>query len=91
MMAPTLIDASAEHKVGNSMWQFQVIADSKGYSVWNKQSPSFSRAATLDKSFKEEHANYRLFQISRNEYELQVQKSTGGVVETLSVRYEALR
>lgn len=91
MMAPTLIDASSDRKVGNSMWQFQVIADAKGYSVWNKQSPSFSRAEGLDKTFKGQHVNYHLYQISHNEFELVVEQNTGGMSETLSVRYEALR
>lgn len=91
LVAPTLIDASAKRDVGNSMWQFQVIADNKGYSVWNKKSPSLSKASALDEILRDQKSEYRLYQLNHNEYELVIQKDIAGVTQTLSVRYEALR
>lgn len=91
LVAPTLIDVSAGRHVGNSVWQFQVIADNKGYSVWNKQSPSFSKASQLENLLRDQKSEYRLYQLNHNEYELLIQKDVAGVTQTLSVRYEALR
>lgn len=91
LVAPTLIDSSADRRVGNSMWQFQVIADHKGYSVWNKKSPSLSNADHLESLMQDMKTTYRVYQVSHNEYELLLQKEDAGVVQTLSIRYEALR
>lgn len=89
--APTLIDGSKDKKVGNSFWQFQVIADRQSYSVWNKKSSLFSQAEKIEKVMKDLKATYRLYQIGHNEYELLVQREDAGVIQTLSVRYEALK
>lgn len=89
--APTLIDISEDKKVGNSFWQFQIIGDGKNFSAWNKKSGLFSAESNLEKSLKDLKAQYRLYQIGHNEFELLVQKETGGVLQTLSIRYEALR
>lgn len=91
LMAPTLIDASVGQKVGNSMWQFQMIADRKAYSVWNKKSLGLSKADKLDVIFKNQQTPYRLYQVGHNEFELVVQKEVGRVTQTLSVRFEAMR
>lgn len=91
LVAPTLIDVSEDKRVGNSLWQFQVIADHKGFSVWNKKSPSLSKAESLAELLSGMKAQYRLYQISHNEYELLLQKDVGGVTQTLSLRYEVAR
>lgn len=91
LVAPTLIDVSRDQRVGNSMWQFQVIAEHKGFSAWNKKSPSLSQNEKLEGLMRQMKTNYRVYQLSHNEYELLLQKEEGGVVQTLSIRYEALR
>jgi hypothetical protein len=91
LMAPTLIDASLGQKVGNSMWQFQVIADRKAFSVWNKKSIATGKSEKLDQLFKDQQTPYRLYQIGHNEFELVVKKDVGLVSQTLSVRFEAMR
>lgn len=82
LIAPTLVDLNPKKEVGNSLWQFQVIADRGTYSVWNKKSHTMSKTA---------NATYRLYEVGQNEYELVVQKDVDGVMQTLSVRYESLR
>lgn len=91
LVAPTLIDVSADRRVGNSLWQFQVIAAEQGLSVWNKKSPSLAKSEKLDALMKEMKTPYRVYQIGRNEYELVLQKDVGGVMQTLSLRYEVAR
>ncbi|MGM3015963.1 hypothetical protein, partial [Bacillus cereus group sp. BC329] len=60
LVAPTLIDGSAERQVGNSLWQFQGIAAAEqGLSVWNKKSPSLAKSDSLDSLLKEMKTPYR--------------------------------
>lgn len=91
LMAPTLVDLNPTKEVGNSLWQFQVIADRGTYSVWNKKSHSMTKSVSLESLFKNRKSSYRLYQVGQNEYELLVQKDVDGVTQTLSVRYESLR
>lgn len=91
LVAPTLIDVSADRHVGNSLWQFQVIAAEQGLSVWNKKSPSLAKSDRLDSLLKEMKTPYRVYQLGRNEYELLIQKESGGVTQTLSLRYDVSR
>lgn len=91
LIAPTLIDASPDRKVGDSVWQFQVIANAGQFSVWNRKSPSMTRSTTIKNLLETEGSGYRLFQVGQREFDLVVQKDVAGVTQTLVIRYEALR
>lgn len=91
LVAPTLIDASPDRKIGDSLWQFQVIADAGQYSVWNRKSPALTRSTKLENLMQDQNSPARLFQTGPREYELVVQRDLAGVTQTLSVRYESLR
>lgn len=91
LVAPTLIDASPERKVGNSLWQFQVIANSGQYSVWNRRSPTLTRSTNLEDLLRDQSSTAKIFQTGPREYEIVVQRDVAGVTQTLSVRYEAIR
>ncbi len=91
MLAPTLIDLSAGKKVGHSFWQFQVVAENQKFSAWNHKSSVIEKDGDLISILKRNKIPYRFFQVGHNEYELLMQQEASGLLQTLSVRYEALR
>lgn len=91
LFAPTLIDTTSAKKVGQSLWQFQVFADREGFSVWNKRSLAFNEGENLEKALMRFGGNYRIYQLSRNQYEVVVSKDTEGVAQYLSVRYDTMQ
>ena len=48
LVAPTLIDTHKKSKIGQSLWQFQMVADGSKYSFWNMKSPSFTQQEALE-------------------------------------------
>lgn len=88
--APTLVDFSEDRKIGHSFWQFQIVADDQKFSVWNHKSPMSTKSGLISDLLKKDKTPYRLYQVGHNEYEMIIQKETAGVLQTLSIRYEAL-
>jgi len=90
LFAPTLIDTTKNKKVGQSLWQFQMLADKEGFSVWNKRSLAFSENENLEKALLKFGGNYRIYQLSRDQYEVVVSKDTEDLTQYLSIKYDAV-
>jgi len=91
LFAPTLIDTTVAQKVGQSLWQFQVLADKQGFSVWNTHSLAFSEKDSLEKNLLKFGGSYRIYQLSHDQFEVVVSKDTEGLTQYLSVRYDAVK
>lgn len=91
LFAPTVIDTTQTKKVGQSLWQFQLLADKAGFSVWNKRSLAFQDGENLEKALMKFGGNYRIYQLNRDQYEVVVSKDTPGIAQYLSVKYDAIR
>ncbi len=88
--APTLIDTTSDRKVGDSVWQFQILADKDKFSIWNMKMPFSNSEKNLDKVLTQMGTKYRLYQISHNEYEMMVIQEANGITQYLSIRYDAV-
>jgi hypothetical protein len=91
LFAPTLIDTTKNKKVGQSLWQFQMLADKEGFSVWNKRSLAFTEGENLEKALLKFGGNYRIYQLSNDQYEVVVSKDTEGLTQYLSIKYDAVK
>lgn len=91
LFAPTLIDTTKAQKVGQSLWQFQVLSDKEGFSVWNQRSLAFNDGENLEKALLKFGGNYRIYQLSHNQYEVVVSKDTEGATQYLSIKYDAVK
>lgn len=90
--APTLLDLTPEKKIGDSFWQFQVVAQGEGFSMWNQRtSQPLLSDVTAALALKQSRTPYKVYQVGHNEYEVLFQRESSGVIQTLSIRYEALR
>ncbi len=90
VFAPTLIDTTIAHKTGNSVWQFQIMANEDKFSAWNIKSPVANDKEKLGKVMGKMGSKYKIYQTGHNEYELMVIQENKGVIEYLSVRYDAV-
>lgn len=91
LFAPTLIDTTKTQKVGQSLWQFQVLSDKEGFSVWNQRSLAYNNSENLEKALMKFGGNYRIYQLSHDQYEVVVSKDTEGVTQYLSIKYDAVK
>ncbi|MBC7370504.1 MAG: hypothetical protein H7326_03005 [Bdellovibrionaceae bacterium] len=91
LFAPTLIDTTLAKKVGQSLWQFQMLTDKRGFSVWNQRSLAFSENESLEKNVLQFGGNYRIYQLSPDQYEVVISKDEGGLVQYLSVKYDVVK
>lgn len=91
LFAPTLIDTTKTQKVGQSLWQFQVLSDKEGFSVWNQRSLAFNDGENLEKALMKFGGNYRIYQLSHDQYEVVVSKDTEGATQYLSIKYDAVK
>lgn len=91
LFAPTLIDTTKTQKVGQSLWQFQVLSDKEGFSVWNQRSLAFNQGENLEKALMKFGGNYRIYQLSHDQYEVVVSKDTEGSTQYLSIKYDAVK
>ncbi|KHD88687.1 MAG: hypothetical protein OM95_07755 [Bdellovibrio sp. ArHS] len=91
LFAPTLIDTYKNPKVGQSLWQFQMMSDGAKFSFWNLKSPSFPQKEQLESWIQSTGAQYKLYQRAHNEYELLLVKKDGETTQYLSVRYDAVK
>lgn len=90
LFAPTLIDTHKKSKVGQSLWQFQMVADGGKYSFWNMKSPSLSQTEALEQWAKSSGVSYKIYQKSHSEYELLMVKNEKGIAQYLSITYDAV-
>ncbi len=90
LFAPTLIDTHKKPKVGQSLWQFQMMTEGEKYSFWNLKSPSAQNMDEMEKWLKERGAQYKFYQISHNEFELLLVKKDKEVTQYLSIRYDSV-
>lgn len=91
MYVPTLIDRTDGKKIGNSIWQFQLMTDSNSFSIWNKQSPVLSEQMTFEKLLKESRAHYKLYYLGNNVYEIVMMREDAGAQHFLSIRYDLVK
>lgn len=91
IFAPTLIDLGSGRKTGNSFWQFQILAEGRAFSVWNKKSAALSSHSKIEQKLKDLKAPYRLYQTGHNEYELVISKDVAGLNHQISIRYDAVK
>lgn len=90
LFAPTLIDTRKIPQVGQSLWQFQMMAENNRYSIWNMKTPSFKQGEALEDYLKTSGASYKIYQKTHSEYELLLIKKTEGVTQYLSITYDAV-
>lgn len=90
LFAPTLIDTHKNPRVGQSLWQFQMMADGSKYSFWNMKTPSFKSNGALEDYLKTSGATYKIYQKSHTEFELLLVKKTADATEYLSITYDAV-
>ncbi len=88
--APTLIDNTEKHEVGNSMWQFQLSAQGGEIGVWNQYSKILSKEKSLEKLFKSIDGEYRFYEISPRSFEILIMKEIEGVNYYLSIVYDVI-
>jgi hypothetical protein len=90
LVAPTLIDTNKKPRVGQSLWQFQMMTDAGKFSFWNLKSSSFGSQQNVEALLKESGATYKMYQRSHDEFELLVTKKEGTITQYLSIRYDAV-
>ncbi|MDG0815253.1 hypothetical protein [Bdellovibrio svalbardensis] len=90
LYAPTLIDTRKQPKVGQSLWQFQMMTEGNKYSFWNFKTPSFQQNEALEAYLKSTGATYKIYQKTHTEFELLLVKQTEGVTQYLSITYDAV-
>lgn len=91
LFAPTIIDTTPSKKVGQSLWQFQMLADKEGFSVWNTRSLAFTGNEQLENALMKFGGNYRVYQLSRDRYEVVVSKEANGITQYMSIKYDAAK
>jgi hypothetical protein len=88
--APTLIDLSGDKSIGDSYWQFHMIANPQQFGIWNKKSRLFPKTTDLESGLLKIGAQVQVIQISKDQFEIQFIRETEKMVETLSVRFDAV-
>jgi hypothetical protein len=88
--APTLIDLSGDKSIGDSYWQFHMIANAKQFGIWDKKSRLFPKTTDLEAGLAKIGAQVQVIQISRDQYELQFSRESDKTVEVLSIRFDAV-
>ncbi len=88
--APTLIDLSGDKSIGDSYWQFHMIANPQQFGIWNKKSRLFSKTTDLEAGLAKIGAQVQVVQISKDQFELQFSRETDKMIETLSIRFDAV-
>jgi hypothetical protein len=88
MYAPTLIDLSGAHTVGNSFWQFHMIATEQRAGLWNQRSRFSARSGDFLARLQE--AGVRVYGeiISSSQYQLHFVRENDGASEHLRIRYD---
>lgn len=89
MYAPTLIDNRKQSDASFSFWQFQISADDSLFGIWNKKSRVLSQTKEAWDEVLEKHGiHYQIFQLTKNLYEIHLQKSSETALEQLLIRYD---
>lgn len=90
LLAPTLIDTHKKHRVGQSLWQFQLLTEAQRFSFWNLKSAAMPQGESLEEWLEASGAQYKIYQRSHSEFELMLVKKEGDTSQYLSVRYDAV-
>lgn len=88
--APTLIDLTNGKTIGDSYWQFHMIANSKQFGIWNKKSRLFPKTKDLESGLAKIGAHIQIMQHSRDEFEMLFTRETESTLEVLSIRFDAV-
>jgi hypothetical protein len=91
LYGPTLLDLSGEKNVGDSYWQFHMIANTKNFGIWNKKTWLFPKTKDLEKGIEKTGAQMQVYQISHDEFEMVLTRDSDQAVETLSIRFDAIQ
>lgn len=74
LMAPVLIDLTAEQKTKNSFWQFQSMIQQSKVGVWNQKSKLSADQQTLEEWVKSQSSEIEFFQVTHDQYMMQIRK-----------------
>jgi hypothetical protein len=88
--APTLIDLSGDKSIGDSYWQFHMIANPEQFGIWNQKSRLFSKTTDLESGLSKVGAQVQVIQISKDQFEIQFIRESEKMMETLSIRFDAV-
>lgn len=87
--APTLIDLTGTRNIGDSYWQFHMIANSKEFGIWNQKSRLFPAGRDLEEGLSKIASQIQVYQISRDEYEIVLIRENDQVTENLAIRFDS--
>ncbi len=90
MYAPTFLDLTGEKKIVSSYWQFQMIANSRLFGIWNQKSRIFAKSKEFPMNISRMGLQIQFFQISNSLFEMQLRRENDSQNETLIVRFEAV-
>lgn len=90
LLAPTLIDTHKKARVGQSLWQFQMLTEAKKFSFWNLKTSGLRAEESLEDWIKSTGAQYKIYQKTHTEFELMLVKAGNGITQYLSVRYDSV-
>lgn len=88
--APTLMDLTGDQKVGDSFWQFHLMADGTQVGIWNQKSRMYSKAKDFESRLAKMGVQVQVFQISHDEFEVILTRESKQFTETLSVRFDSV-
>jgi len=88
--APTLIDLRGDKSIGDSYWQFHMIANTQQFGIWNKKSRLFPKTTDLELGLVKTGAHVQAIQISKDQFELQFSRESDKMIEILSIRFDAV-
>lgn len=88
--APTLMDLTGDKSVGDSYWQFHMVANSKQFGIWNQKSRLFSKTNDLEAGLGKIEGQVQFLQISHDEYEMIITRENATTLEVLSVHFDAI-
>jgi hypothetical protein len=88
--APTLMDLTGDKSVGDSYWQFHMVANSRQFGIWNQKSRLFSKANDLESALGKIEGQVQFRQLSHDEYEMIITREDAATLEVLSVRFDAI-
>jgi hypothetical protein len=88
MLAPTLIDLSETHTVGNSFWQFHMTIDDQHVGIWNQKSRFSPRSSDFLLRMQEGGIKVYGEMVSSTRYQLHFVRESPTVTEHLRIRYD---
>ncbi len=90
VLAPTIIDLTADKKTGSSVWNFQLFLEKDKVSSWNSISKASNQNFDLSKLFKEQGFQEKYYRLRGNQYEIVAFKEVSGKLVTISIIFETV-